>query len=82
MLFNLKQSKSQFILAIDTEAIKLPKMNTVKVGVYPSSELPKDLDLDKESIFFTSLDKKSGMMYGFKLSTGFTATKVWQISIL
>lgn len=77
MLINLKSSKSQFILGIDTESIKVPKISNIKVGVYPSSELPKDLDLEKESIFFTSLDKESGIMYGFKLSTGFTATKVW-----
>jgi hypothetical protein len=57
MLINLKQSKSQFVLAINSKALNVPKVAGVKINAYPSSELPSNLDLDSESIFFTSLDK-------------------------
>lgn len=58
MLINLKSNKNQFVLAIDSK-------NPSEVSVYPKSELPKDIDFVAENIFFTSIDKATGILSGF-----------------
>lgn len=80
MLMNLKQSKSQFIMAINSEKLAL-NTPSITVKAYPESELPKDLDLDQESIFFTQIDKEGGVIKGYKVGAGFVAQKMWQINI-
>ena len=57
MMINLKQFDSQFILAIDSKALQKGDSSGVKVNAYPASELPSDLDLSKEQIFFTNINK-------------------------
>jgi hypothetical protein len=35
MLINLKESKSQFVLAINTKALNVPKVTSIKINAYP-----------------------------------------------
>lgn len=81
MMINLKQSDSQFILAIDSKALQTAGSKGVKVNAYPSSELPLNLDLNKEQIFFTNINKKTGVLSGYKIGNGLVATKMWQLNV-
>jgi hypothetical protein len=60
MLINLKNTKNQFIMAINHEELT----NTGEVSIFPKSELPADIDLKAENIFFTCIDSKTGVLSG------------------
>ena len=79
MLINLKESKSQLVLAMNTPDLEGAAGG--KVHAYPSKDIPTSLDLDNQEIFFTSIDRSSGKLTGYKLGQDWTANKVWQLRV-
>lgn len=79
MLINLKESKSQLILAINKA--DLDKAEGTKLHAYPSEDIPANLDLGSENIFFTSIDRSSGKLTGYQLGADWVPNKVWQLNV-
>jgi hypothetical protein len=77
MLINLKNTKNQFIMTINHEELT----NSGEVSIFPKSELPADIDLKSENIFFTCIDKETGVLSGYQVTAGWKAVKVWQIKV-
>lgn len=75
MLISLKETKSQLVLAISDG------QDTPKVNAYPPEDIPSSIDLEKEQIFFTSIDKEKGVLAGYQIAKDWQAIKVWQISL-
>lgn len=75
MLINLKSTKNQFIMAIDHH-------DPSEVSVYPKSEIPKELDLAAENIFFTCIDKETGVLSGYQVIDGWKTVKLWQLNVV
>ena len=65
MLINLRESKSQLVLAINTP--DLANKQGSKVHAYPTKDIPASLDLNTQDIFFTSIDRASGRLSGYKI---------------
>jgi len=77
MLINLKNTKNQFIMAINHEELA----SSGVVSIFPKSELPSEIDLKSENIFFTCIDKETGVLSGYHVTAGWKAVKVWQINV-
>jgi len=79
MLINLKESKSQLILAMSKS--ELDSADGTKLHAYPSKDVPTNVDLNSENIFFTSIDRSSGKLTGYKLGEDWVPNKVWQLKV-
>lgn len=75
MLVSLKETKSQLVLAI-TDGHDAPR-----VQPYPPEDVPKSIDLEKEQLYFTSINKESGILAGFQIAKDWQPQKVWQINL-
>jgi len=75
MLISLKETKSQLVLAI-SEDEEIPR-----VQAYPSADVPEHLDLEKEQLYFTSINKETGVLAGYQIAKDWQARKVWQMSL-
>lgn len=74
MLINLKESRNQFVLAVNHE--DLEKTDS-RLHAYPSGEVPANIDFNKESIYFTKVDKNSGTLIGYQVGDDWVPNKVW-----
>jgi len=77
MLFNLKDN-SQFILGINRDDLKKPGQT---VFAYPSHQLPADLKIEDENIFFTSVNPEQGTLTGYKIGAGWVPMQLWKVAI-
>lgn len=71
MLVSLKETKSQLVLAI-SEDEEIPR-----VQAYPRADVPEQLDLEKEQLYFTSINKATGVLAGYQIAKDWQARKVW-----
>lgn len=71
MLISLKETKSQLVLAI-SEDEEVPR-----VQAYPTADVPEHLDLEKEQLYFTSINKETGVLAGYQIAKDWQARKVW-----
>ena len=62
MLVSLKETKSQLVLAI-SEDEEIPR-----VQAYPRADVPEQLDLEKEQLYFTSINKATGVLAGYQIA--------------
>lgn len=75
MLISLKETKSQLVLAI-SEDEEVPK-----VHAYPKEDIPTKINLEKEQIFFTSINKETGKLAGYQITGDWKILQVWQMSL-
>jgi len=62
MLVSLKETKSQLVLAITDD------QDAPRVQPYPPQDIPKSIDLEKEQLYFTSINKESGVLVGYQVA--------------
>lgn len=76
LLLSLGESRSQFILAISSASLAKGE----PLAVYPPEQFTPEF-LENESIYFTHVDKKNGLLNGFKLRKDLVAIKVWSLNL-
>lgn len=59
MLVSLKDTQSQLVLAITDD------QDAPRVQPYPPQDVPQSIDLEKEQLYFTSINKETGILAGY-----------------
>jgi len=47
------------------------------VRPFPAEEVPKDLDVESEEIYFTKIDQEAGLLTGYKIAKDWQPQRVW-----
>jgi len=66
------------VLAVNYEDLEKPGS---RVYAYPQQELPENINVLQESIFFTRIDKKAGTLTGYQVGNDWAPNKVWQLNL-